>query len=151
MRFKPIKDFLSYLEECHKALADLYHRLSLDATDDKVKLFLDFVRNKEQISYLKIQEYTKIAPSSLLDTWLDNMFDQSFPKKCELMQSKDELSIDDVVALAMKFDIQLIEIMQTAAFNSTTIEAEIALENLTNQEEETLHNIMMASHEFEYI
>lgn len=151
MRFKPIKDFLSYIEECHKALAELYHRLSLKATDDKVKLFLDFARNKEQISYLHLQEYTKLAPPSLLETWLDNMFDQSFPMKCQQMKLKDELSIDDVVALAMNFDIQLIELMQTAAFNTTTIEAEIALENLTNQEEERLHNMVMARHEFEYM
>ena len=151
MHFKPIKDFLAYVEQCHKALAALYHRLSLEATDDKVKLFLDFIRNKEQLSYLHLQEYIKVAPQSLLETWLDNMFDQSFPMKCEQMKLQEELSIDDVVALAMKFDIQLIELMQTAAFNSTTIEAEIALENLTNQEEEKLHNVVMARHEFEYM
>ncbi|WP_372882358.1 hypothetical protein [Psychromonas sp.] len=151
MHFKPIKDFLSYVEECHKALASLYHRLSLESTDDKVKLFLDFVRNKEQLSYLHLQEYTKVAPQSLLETWLDNMFDQSFPMKCEQMKLQEELSIDDVVALAMNFDIQLIELMQTAAFNSTTIEAEIALENLASQEEETLHQVIMASNEFEYM
>jgi hypothetical protein len=67
------------------------------------------------------------------------------------MKIQPDLAIDDVVALAMKLDMQLIELMQTAAYNSPTIEAELALENLSNQEEETLHQVVIASNEFEYM
>lgn len=151
MRFKPIKEFLSYIEECHRALADLYLRLRLEASDEKVKLLLDFMRNKEQLSYLHLHEYAEQAPASLLETWLDNMFDQSFPAKCQQMKIQADLSIEDVVALAMKLDMQLIELMQNAAHNSPTIEAEVALENLSNQEEEALHQVVTASHEFEHM
>ncbi|WP_022940529.1 hypothetical protein [Psychromonas hadalis] len=151
MRFKPIKEFLAYIEECHIALADLYLRLSLEASDEKVKLLLDFMRNKEQLSYYHLHEYAQQAPASLLETWLDNIFDQSFPMKCQQMKLQPDLAIDDVVALAMKLDMQLIELMQTAAYNSPTIEAELALENLSNQEEETLHQVVIASHEFEFM
>ena len=151
MRFKPIKEFLAYIEECHIALADLYLRLSLEATDEKVKLLLDFMRNKEQLSYFHLHEYAEQAPASLLETWLDNVFDQSFPMKCQQMKMHPDLAIDDVVALAMKLDMQLIELMQTVAYNSPTIEAELALENLSNQEEETLHQVVIASHEFEFM
>jgi len=149
--YKPIKEFLSYIEDCHVALAQLYQRLSLEATDEKVKLLLDFMRNKEQLSYLHLHEYSQQAPVSLLDTWLENVFDQSFPMKCAQMKLQAELAVEDVVALAMNLDTQLIELLQTAAFNSPTIEAELALENLTNQEEETLHQVVMASHEFEFM
>jgi len=151
MHFKPIKDFLSYIEECHQSLADFYLRLSLEVNDEKVKLLLDFMRNKEQLSYLHLHQYKQQAPPSLLETGLDKIFDQSFPMKCQQMKLKAELSIDEVVAMAMNLDIQLIELLQTAAHDSPTIEAEIALEKLTNQEEETLHNVVMASHEFEYM
>lgn len=151
MRFKPIKEFLAYIEECHKALADLYLRLSLEATDTKVKLLLDFMRNKEELSYLHLHDYAEQAPISLLETWLDNVFDQSFPMKCQQMKIQPDLAIEDVVALAMKLDMQLIELMQTAAYNSPTIEAELALENLSDQEEETLHQVVIASNEFEFM
>lgn len=151
MRFTPIKEFLNYIEECHIALADLYLRLSVEATDEKVKLLLDFMRNKEQLSHLHLHEYAMQAPVSLLETWLDNMFDQSFPMKCKQMKLQPDLTIEDVVALAMSLDTQLIELMQTAAYNSPTIEAELALENLSNQEEETLHQVVMASNEFEFM
>jgi len=151
MRFKPMKDFLSYIEECHRALADFYLRLSLEVNNEKVKLLLDFMRNKEQLAYLQLHQYTQLAPPSLLETGLDNEFDQSFPIKCQQMKLKAELSLDEVVALAMNLDIQLIELLQTAAHNSPTIEAEIALEELTDQEEETLHHVVLASHEFEYM
>ncbi len=151
MRFKPIKDFLAYIEECHLALADLYMRLSLEATDEKVKLLLDFMRNKEQLSYQHLHEYAQQAPTSILETWLDNIFDQSFPLKCQQMQLQTELSIEDVVTLAMSLDTQLIELLQNAAYSSPTIEAELALENLTNQEEEAMHRVIMASNEFEYM
>ena len=151
MRFKPIKDFLAYIEECHIALADLYTRLSLEASDEKVKLLLDFLRNKEQLSYQHLHEYAQQAPTSILETWLDNVFDQSFPMRCQQMQLQPELSIDDVVALAMNLDTQLIELLQNAAHSAATVEAEVALENLTDQEEEALHRVIMASNEFEYM
>ncbi len=151
MRFKPIKDFLAYIEECHLALANLYMRLSLEASDEKVKLLLDFMRNKEQLSYQHLHEYAQQAPSSILETWLDNIFDQSFPLKCQQMQLQTELSIEDVVTLVMSLDTQLIELLQNAAYSSPTIEAELALENLTNQEEEAMHRVIMASNEFDYM
>tara|TARA_R110001583_G_scaffold99273_1_gene244562 strand:- start:7032 stop:7517 length:486 start_codon:yes stop_codon:yes gene_type:complete len=151
MHFKPIKEFLAYIEECHLALADLYLRLSLEAEDENVKLLLNFMRNKEQLSFFHLHEYAEQAPSSLLETWLDNIFDQSFPMKCQQMKTQPNLSIEDVVALAMKFDMQLIELTQTTAYNSPTIEAELALENISNQEEEALHQVVIASHEFDYM
>lgn len=151
MRFKPIKDFLAYVEECHIALADIYLRLAQEATNEKVKLLLNFMRNKEQLSYLHLSEYIQQAPSSILNTWLDNVFDQSFPMKCRQMRLQPELTIEDVVALAINLDTQLLELIQTAAYNSPTIESEVALENLSNQEEETLHQVIMASNEFEYM
>lgn len=151
MGFKPIKYFLTYVEECHIALADLYLRLSREANDEKVKLLLNFMINKEQLAYLHLHEYAQQAPQSVLETWLYNVFDQSFPMKCRQIHLQPEIAIDGVVALAMDLDIQLIELMQTAAYNSPTIEAEIALENLSNQEEEALHQVIMASNEFEYM
>lgn len=151
MRFKPVKDFLAYIEECHLALADLYLRLGMEANNEKVKLLLDFMRTKEQLSHFHLHEYAQQAPTSILETWLDNVFDESFPMKCQQMNLQTELNIEDVVTLAMSLDTQLIELMQTAAYNSSTIEAELALENLSNQEEETLHQVIIASNEFEYM
>ncbi|ABM01882.1 hypothetical protein Ping_0007 [Psychromonas ingrahamii 37] len=148
---KPIKDFLVYIEECHQALADLYLRLSLEENNEKVKLLLDFMKKKEQLSGLQLHQYTQQAPPSLLETDLDSEFDDSFPIKCQQMELKAELSLDDVVALAIRFDIQLIDLLQTAAHSSPTIKAEIALGKLANQEEETLHHVVTARHEFEYM
>jgi hypothetical protein len=151
MPSKPIKDFLFYIEDCHKALADLYQRLSIEASDEKAKLLLDYMKNQQQISYTNIHQYVQIAPLSLLETWLDTFFDLSFPLRCKNLKLKAEITIEDVVNLAIQLDLRLIEVMQTAAFISPTIEAEKALEILTNQEEEMLHQVMIVSHEFDYI
>lgn len=151
MRLKLIKDFLLYIEDCHQALADLYQRLSVEANDEKVKLLLEYMKNKEQISYLHLHQYVQQAPLSLLNTWLDNFFDQSFPLRCKELELKPELSVEDVVTLAIQLDMQLIEAMQAAANNSPTIEAEEAIASLTSKEKETLYQVVMASHEFDYL
>ena len=151
MRLKPVKDFLLYIEDCHQALADLYQRLSVEATDHKVKLLLEYMQSKEQFSYENLNSFVQEASPILLDTWLDNNFDQSFPLRCKNLKLNPELAIQDVVSLAMKLDVQLIDLMQTAAFDSHTIEAELALEQLTNQEEEMLQQTVIASHDFEYM
>ncbi|MDN2664934.1 hypothetical protein [Psychromonas sp. 14N.309.X.WAT.B.A12] len=151
MRVKLIKDFLLYIEDCHKALAELYQRLSLEANDEKVKLLLEYMRNKEQLSYCHLHQYVQQAPLSLLNAWLEDIFDQSFPQRCKELKFQPELALEDVVTLAIQLDIQLIEAMQVATINSSTSEAEIALEGLTSKEEEMLYQVVMASHEFEYL
>ena len=151
MRFKLIREFLTYIEECHLALAELYTRLGLESNDERVKLLLDFMKNKEQLSYQHLHEYVIQAPVSVLETWLDNVFDQSFPMRCQQLQLQAELSIDDIVSLAMNLDTQIIELLQNATYSSPTIEAEVALENLTLHEEKALHQVIMASNEFEYM
>ena len=151
MRLTLIKDFLLHMEECHQALADLYQRLSIEATDEKVKLLLEHMKNKEQLSYVYLHQYVQQAPLSLLDTLLDNHFDQSFSQRCKTLELKPELAIEDVVTLAIQLDMQLIEAMQAATSKSPTIEAELALEGLTSKEEETLYQVVMASHEFGYL
>ena len=151
MRFNPIKELLAYIEECHLALADLYLRLSLDVNDDKVKKLLNFMCNREQLSFFNLHEYAEHAPKSLLNTSLESIYDQSLPTKCLTMKTQPNLSIQDALALAMMFDMQLIELAQTTAYNSPTIEAELALENISDQEEEAFHQVVSASHEFDYV
>jgi len=151
MRLTPVKDFLLYIEDCHQALADLYQRLSAEATDHKVTLLLKYMQNQEQLSYKNLNNFVQEASPILLDTWLDNNFDQSFPLRCKGLKLNPELAIKDVVTLSTKLGIQLIELMQTAAFDSHTIEAEIALEHLTDKEEEMLQQAVIVSHEFEYM
>lgn len=151
MPYKRIKEFLSYIEECHVALSKLYHRLSLEVEDEKVKLLLDYMTNKERLVCLNMHKYIKQCSFDFLNEWLDDEQDRSFPHQCKIMVQQPKLTIEDVLSLAMKFDIQLIELMQKAAHNSATIESELAFEHLTNKEEESLHEVIMASHEFEYM
>ena len=151
MRSKLIKDFLVYIEDCHKALADLYQRLGEEASIRKTKLLLEYMKNREEISYLHLHKYIKHAPVSLLDTLLDNFFDQSFPQQCKALQLKTDLELEDIVTLAIQLDMQLIEVMRAAADSSPTVEAETAIGNLTSKEEEALYQVVMASLEFEYL
>ena len=67
------------------------------------------------------------------------------------LELKPELSIEDVVTLAIQLDMQLIEAMQAVASSSLTLEGETAIENLTSKEEEMLYQVVMASHEFDYL
>jgi len=150
MRLTPVKDFLLYIEDCHLALADLYQRLSTEVTDHNVTLLLKHMQNQEQISRQNLNNFVQEASPALLDTWLDNNFDQNFLLRCKGLKLNSELVIKDVVNLTTKLAVQLIDLMQTAAFNTHTIEAEKALERLTDKQEEMLQQAIIASHEFEY-
>jgi len=137
------------METCHQALANLYQRLSIQANDHNVKQLLDYMKSKEHLSYKNLSQFTQAAPDSLLNTQLEIGFDKSFSSHCHALKLEAELAIKDVVSLVMQLNIQLIDIMQTAAFDSETIEAEVALEKLIDQEEELLYRAIMTSHEFE--
>jgi len=151
MRFKSIRDFLGYVEECHMALIELYRRLSLESNDHKVRLLLCFIENKEQLSYQYIHHYVQQSPLPTLETWVDTIFDQSFPLRCQQLQLQADISIDDVIGLAMNFDSQLIALLQGSTYKSPTIAGQQVLQDITRQEQKTLHQVIMARNEFEYM
>ena len=151
MHLQPIKEFLSYIEECHISLSHLYNRLSMEASDDHIKSLLDFMSHKEKSSYQQLRTYAQQAPADILETQLSRIADQSFIAKCQETTIKSNSLVEDVTTLAVNFNIQIIELLQTAAHSSPTIEAEIALEKLSNQEEETLHHVIDAGRELEFI
>jgi len=151
MHFKSIREFLGYIEECHIALIELYKRLSVESNDDKVRLLLYFLENKEQLSYQYIHDYIQQAPPYILETWVDNIFDKSFPLRCQQLRLQANISIDDVIGLAMTFDSQLIELLEDSAYKSPTIASQQALQSITTQEQQTLHQVIMARIEFEYM
>ena len=145
-----VKDFLLYIEDCHQALADLYQRLSTEVTDHNATLLLKHMQNQEQILCKNLSDFVQEASPTLLDSWLDNNVDKSFLLRCKGLKLNPGLAIKGIVSLITKLGVQLIDLMQTAAFNSHTIEAEIALERLIDKQEEVLQQVVIASHEFEY-
>jgi len=97
MHFKSIREFLGYIEECHIALIELYKRLSVESNDDKVRLLLYFLENKEQLSYQYIHDYVQQAPPYILETWVDNIFDNLEEKgtilRGEGLKNKEEKKV----------------------------------------------------------
>lgn len=146
-----MKDFLVHIEKCHMAMAELYTRLGQESDDEKVKLLLNFMKHKEQLSYQYVHEYVQQAPVSILEAWLDKIDDQNFPMRCQELRLQSDLSLDDVISLTIDLDTELIELLKSTSDDSPTPEIEVALEKLSKKEEKNLHQVIKASLEFEHM
>jgi len=51
----------------------------------------------------------------------------------------------------MNFDSQLIALLQGSTYKSPTIAGQQVLQDITRQEQKTLHQVIMARNEFEYM
>ncbi|RJG49565.1 hypothetical protein [Motilimonas pumila] len=145
MRFKPIHEFLLYVEQCHAAFASLYRRIAEQQQSDRNILLLQFMQQKERLAVEEIDKYIETADPQLLSTWLKSTFDENIPNECAQMELKPNISIEEVIALAMKLENRLINLMAQLAAQSTTSEIHEALDGLVmheqQQQKQFIHNV----------
>lgn len=145
MRFKPIHEFLLYVEQCHVAFANLYRRIAEQQQNERNIMLLNFMQQKERLAIEEIEKYIETADPQLLSTWLENAFDENIPAECEQMELKPSIGIEEVITLAMKLETRLIDLMAQIATESPTPEVHEALDCLVmheqQQQKQFIHNV----------
>lgn len=70
MAFHQVKDLLQWIIDFHEKLGNQYRHLSEAQTDERMKMTLDFLADREERMHHSMVAYRKTADAGLLDTWL---------------------------------------------------------------------------------
>jgi rubrerythrin len=122
MAFETTKDVLDHAREFHTQLSDFYTLLSGKSEKQRVKLLLDYMSEHEKYLEEILSRYEEEVSKKILNTW----FQYSPPKElldtCREVSIKktDDLTVDDVIEIAVKLNQCLIDLYKEMIKNSET-------------------------------
>lgn len=132
--FEQARDVVDYGIELHAQLNALYHGLS-DASDQtRVKLLLHYLSRHERNRAEAMRRFEQPPHAKSLDVWLQYAPSLEIEQMLKNCGARADLSVDDVVKTALRFDDALTEIYKEAAREAEDTNARAVFENLVEME-----------------
>jgi hypothetical protein len=133
--FEQVKDVLDYGMELHTQLSSLYHSIGEQSDQARVKMVLDYLSRHERNRGQAMERFEQDPHSNSLDVWLQYAPSLDIERMLADCAVRPDMSVDDVMKIAMTFDNALIEIYKEAAREAEDTNARAIFENLVEMEE----------------
>jgi hypothetical protein len=136
MAFETTKDVLDHAREFHTQLSEFFSLLSKKSEKLRVKLLLDYMSQHEKYLEETLARYKEEVSEKILNTWFQ------YPPPKEILDTCREVSInetrnltvDDVIEMAVKLDQCLIDLYIEMIKNSETDQMREFFTNLMEME-----------------
>ncbi len=134
--FETARDIVDLARQFHGQVADLYERLSCQAEKTRVKLLLDYMCRHERHLEACLSQFETGVSERLLETWFQFMPGEVPAHVLSQVDLKPDMSVDDVVNVAMQLDDCLIRIYRQASEECDSRELSDIFTNLLQMEEQ---------------
>ncbi|HNR29435.1 MAG TPA: hypothetical protein PKI11_00970 [Candidatus Hydrogenedentes bacterium] len=129
-------DLLRFTEQFHKDLADYYERLGHEMRREDVRQALDYMAHHERCLQLCFHDYEVAAPKPVTQAWLKNPPDFQYPDGLREKRVNPEMSVEEVLGLAIRFDEALIAFYQRLAEQALPGDLRAAIDAILEMERE---------------
>jgi hypothetical protein len=113
--FEQVKDVLDYGKLVHADLCKLYESLNVESQQERVKMLLDYLSRHERHLEETLSRFEAGSHQDVLDTWLQYAPSINVLKLIGNQTIRPDMSVDEVVKLAVEFDDALVEFYREAA------------------------------------
>ncbi len=113
--FEQVKDVLDYGIKIHTRLRDVYDRLQQQSEQTRVKMVLEYLSRHERNREYALQRFEEDARKKVLNVWLQYAPSSNIEQLLSDCDTSADLSVDDVIKLAMCFDDALIALYRETA------------------------------------
>jgi hypothetical protein len=128
--FKKVRDILKNLQSVHNQINDYYNHLSNTVEKEKVKILVDHI-NQNKLTFKNVlKKYEHEGKQLLLDTWIQYTPEESLKQELDELELKSEMSIDEVIQIAVDFDDWLENYYQYMAETVTSTNLKAFFSNL---------------------
>lgn len=134
MRFEQTREVLQHAKKFHEQVAGLCRRLSGECDEERIKMLLDYMSERERQLAKAIQQFTDETSENVLDTWFQFALDKT-GLHCPDFELTPETRTDDVIRLGMDLAQCLIDMYREIADNADSEEVRVVFRNLLESEE----------------
>lgn len=132
--FEQVKDVLDYGIGVHARLHDVYEKLQRQSEQTRVKMVLDYLSRHEQNREEAMQRFEDGARKNILNMWLQYAPSSKIEQLLTQYDARSDMSVDDVIKLAMSFDDALIALYRETARESDDPRVRDVFQNLAEME-----------------
>jgi len=83
MAFRQVKELMEWIVGFHQKLGDMYTRLASEQSDERMKMALQFLADREERMHESMKRYVDDADPALLKTWLIDSQEFVHPRMLE--------------------------------------------------------------------
>jgi len=136
MPYKRTKDLLDRARLFHKRLGELYERLETVSKKEQVKMLLDYMSRHEKHLTESLSKYEEEASRRVMDYWYKYTPNNKSCEHLENIELRPDMTIDDVISLAMRMDECLVELYRSVAENAESEEVKEIFNSLLEMEKQ---------------
>ncbi len=140
--FEQVKDVLDYGIQLHSQLTELYDSLNQQNDQTRVKMLLDYLSRHEKNREEAMQRFENGSRKSILNFWLQYSPGSNVEQLLKNCAVRPNMSVDDVIKIAMAFDDALIQLYKDAATIVDDPHAKEVFTNLAEMEEQEKHRFI---------
>ncbi|MBI2422026.1 MAG: hypothetical protein HYV27_04280 [Candidatus Hydrogenedentes bacterium] len=123
-------DMLKRGEQFHHLLADYYENMENHVGREDVKMVLDYMRRHEEFLAQCFRDYEEQAPRGITQAWFKVRPDDHLLELLESVEIRPDVSVDEVVRQAMRFDEALIGLYRQLSEVAVSEQLREALEKI---------------------
>jgi len=136
MAYKRTKDLLDRARLFHERLGELYKRLETVSKKEQVKMLLDYMSRHEKHLTESLSKYEEEASRRVMDYWYKYTPNNKSCEHLENIELRPDMTIDDVISLAMRMDECLVELYRSVAENAESEEVKEIFNSLLEMEKQ---------------
>lgn len=108
--YKQTYDIIDCLRSFHQQMKDFYERLHEKDEKQKVKMLLDYLSRHEKHREETLAKYEEEASRKVMETWFKYIPKVLYPDCFENISIRSNMSVDDVIGIALHFNNCLVEL-----------------------------------------
>ena len=140
--YERTQDVLDHARAFHSKLSELYENLAEEAQQERVKMLLTYLSRHEEHMEESLAGYEEGASRSILDTWFKYIPGEAKLLQCEGITLEPDMSVDDIVAAALRMDNCLVDLYKEMAATAVSQEVKEVFANLLRMEEQQQHKLV---------
>ena len=130
MPVETTRDVLKQAKAFHRQLRDFYAQLQEKAQKERLKLILEYMSAHEVQLEENLEAFGEVAKKQALDAWFQYPPKHIHQVTLEGIENIENLTIDDIINLALKFDDMLLNFYQESADKAELRSAKDVFNNL---------------------
>lgn len=139
--FEQTRDVLDHARSFHHQVAELYQRLEDRVEKERVQMLLDYLQRHEKHLEQSLADYEDEASKWILDAWFQYTLEEDPSDLLSSVEIREDMSVDDVVRLALRLDDYLIDLYRNMAERADLPEVREVFANLLELEQQDEHQI----------
>jgi len=142
MAYETTKDIFGHAREFHRQASSFFHSILDTADKERVRMLLDYLEGHEKHLEECLAAYEKEASDKVLNALYKYTSKKASLQCFENLEIKPDMSVDDVVGIALKLDNCLLEFYQEMADKSDCPEVKEVFGNLLEMEKKEKRNLV---------